>query len=246
MNIGESWAYRARAKDPLAEVQVVKIGSAKPARVLVRFVAEEFEGREEWVPPARLKVLWAGAEEFAARERRWEAVSEAHRIRGSAAEYATDTIFDLLISPDLAINSYQAPGVCHIKDAERLGQALGLDPAEFRTDPLSFDDDGELIVPWPVTETIARRAAELNPDPVLRQVAQEEAEQQRKMTHGEWVKPWQYNPEGYHSPEFIAEMDEEPTIVLAGNCCVDGAAQSLVSGGMNWSRYAPRSTGWAC
>ena len=55
--IGESWAYRARSIDQLVEVEVLRIGTSKPARVLVRFVADEFEGRRDWVPPARLKVL---------------------------------------------------------------------------------------------------------------------------------------------------------------------------------------------
>lgn len=47
MEPGESWAYRARGIDPLVEVRVVREGSQKPARVLVHFVAAEFEGREE-------------------------------------------------------------------------------------------------------------------------------------------------------------------------------------------------------
>jgi hypothetical protein len=55
---GERWAYRARQVDELVEVRVLRLGTQKPARVLVRFVDDAFEGREEWVPPARLKVPW--------------------------------------------------------------------------------------------------------------------------------------------------------------------------------------------
>jgi hypothetical protein len=40
----------------------------------VRFIDEEFEGLQDWVPPGRLKVRWSGAPEFVARERRWDAV----------------------------------------------------------------------------------------------------------------------------------------------------------------------------
>ncbi|GAB3264389.1 hypothetical protein [Arthrobacter pigmenti] len=63
MDTGESWAYRARGVDPLVEVRVVHEGTQKPARVLVHFVADEFEGREERGPPARLKVcsIFSGA-----------------------------------------------------------------------------------------------------------------------------------------------------------------------------------------
>lgn len=53
---GERWTYRARRIDDLVEVEVIKIGTQKPARVQVRFVDERFEGRQEWVPPARLNV----------------------------------------------------------------------------------------------------------------------------------------------------------------------------------------------
>jgi len=55
---GESWAYRARSVDELVEVVVVRRGTQRPARVFVRFVDDRFEGRQEWVPPSRLKVRW--------------------------------------------------------------------------------------------------------------------------------------------------------------------------------------------
>lgn len=66
---------------------------------------------------------------------------------------------------------------------------LNLDPDDLQSDPLAFEEHGDLIVPWPVTEKIARRTAELNPDPILRQIQKEEADQRRKMTHGKWEKP---------------------------------------------------------
>lgn len=71
MKPGKSRAYRARQVDPLVDVSVVRLGAQKPARVLVRFVDDEFEGREDWVPPARLKVPWSEVEEYRAREERW-------------------------------------------------------------------------------------------------------------------------------------------------------------------------------
>jgi hypothetical protein len=51
--LGESWAYRARQVDDVVAVEVMKLGTQRPARVLVRFVDERFEGRQKWVPPAR-------------------------------------------------------------------------------------------------------------------------------------------------------------------------------------------------
>ena len=75
MELDERWAYRARAVDELVEVEVVRFGTSRPSRVLFKFVAEVMEGREEWVPPARLKVIWAEVEQFRNREARWHAVS---------------------------------------------------------------------------------------------------------------------------------------------------------------------------
>jgi hypothetical protein len=40
VDIGESWADRAGSIDQLVEVGVLRIGTSKPARVLVRFVFE--------------------------------------------------------------------------------------------------------------------------------------------------------------------------------------------------------------
>jgi hypothetical protein len=74
---GESSAYRARQVDELVEVLVVPLGTQRPARVLVRFADEACEGREEWVPPARLKVLWEDVVPFRRREEAWHRVRQA-------------------------------------------------------------------------------------------------------------------------------------------------------------------------
>jgi hypothetical protein len=44
---GQSWAYRARQVDDVVEVEVLKLGTQRPPRVLVHFVEERFEGRQE-------------------------------------------------------------------------------------------------------------------------------------------------------------------------------------------------------
>jgi hypothetical protein len=61
----------ARQVDDVVAVEVMKFGTQRPPRVLVRFVDQQFEGRQEWVPPARLKVPWAAVEVFREREARW-------------------------------------------------------------------------------------------------------------------------------------------------------------------------------
>jgi hypothetical protein len=53
MEPGEVWGYRASVRDGLLPVEVLRVGTRRPARVQVRFHGEEAEGRVEWVPPTR-------------------------------------------------------------------------------------------------------------------------------------------------------------------------------------------------
>lgn len=62
MRIGEEWAYRAKQRDPLVQVQIRRIGTKRPPRGLIRFIEDEHEGREEWGSPAGLKTTWDKAE----------------------------------------------------------------------------------------------------------------------------------------------------------------------------------------
>src|ERR1700722_18430135 len=110
---GQSWAYRARQGDELAEVRVIRLGTQRPARVLVRFADDAFEGREEWVPPARLKVLWAGAAEFRAREERWDKVRAAGLPLDDPREDAAGTVVETLLSDDGIGIGYRASGAVH-------------------------------------------------------------------------------------------------------------------------------------
>lgn len=211
MEVGESWAYRARQSDPLVEVRVVRVGERRPVRVLVRFVGEEFEGREEWVPPARLKVAWSQADEFVAREARWAAVIAASPVRDTAEHYAASSVFDTLIDRELATLGYRDDsGVASIHDVEGLAQFLDVEVAKLRGDPLAFVDGGALVVPWTITERIVRRAIEREPEKVLRQVDKDEAEQREKMLHGEW---WRSSVAGefrHLEASYFVEADEEP------------------------------------
>ena len=78
--VGQEWAYRAGAKQPLARVRVTKLGARKPARAKVYFVDDRFEGREEWVPPLRLKAPWGQAEHWQGREDKFAAVEAASSL----------------------------------------------------------------------------------------------------------------------------------------------------------------------
>ena len=126
--VGESWAYRARQSDEVVEVEVLKVGNQRPPRVLVRFTDESFEGRQEWVPPARLKVRWQAVDTFREAEARWARV-DALGIGEEPVWWAADVVFETLIDPDIARMEYREAGACRITDSVRLAQLTALDPA---------------------------------------------------------------------------------------------------------------------
>lgn len=203
--IGERWAYRARANDPLVEVEVARIGVKKPTRLLVRFMDEEFEGLRDWVPPARLKVPWSDVEEYRAREARWDRVYASSPERESIEEEGAQKVFDLVIDDGHATLDYRSDGVTRIHDVGGLAAKLQIGPDLLRSNPASFDEDGDIIVPWPTTLLIAKRAAELDPQPILESVDRDEAKARREAVHG-----WYTGGRNGHwvEPEFCIQWDE--------------------------------------
>ncbi|WP_029089700.1 hypothetical protein [Brevibacterium album] len=206
MEPGESWAYRARGIDPLVEVRLVREGSQKPARVLVHFVADEFEGREESVPPARLKVRWDDVESFRAREERWDRVSALGPDRDDPRDCAASEILDEFIDRDLAgMNDSDGCSIT-ISRPDELADSLGLRIEQLTEYPEAFREDGKLIAPWPVTELVARAAAQMNAEAVLQRVESEERKAQHAAIHGEYL-----SGRGRHfiDPEISAKVDRD-------------------------------------
>jgi hypothetical protein len=205
---GELWAYRARGQDPVVQVAVVRLGVKKPQRILVRFVDDEFEGRQDWVPPARLKVPWSGVEEYVARERRWDEVLRPSFDVTGTEELAASTVFDLLIPEDLAELGWNATrGTIKIHDVSGLANLLDVVPASLR-EPISFEEDRDLISPWTVAVAVARRAAEREPHKVLGDVEKEEADKRREAIYGHWLGR-RRRDEDWVPPEVCQRVDAE-------------------------------------
>lgn len=207
MEPGESWAYRARGVDPLVEVRVVRQGAQKPARVLVRFVADEFEGKEEWVPPARLKVLWSQAAEFQAREERWARMCAVGPGQEDPRDYAASEIFDEYVDSELATINYRDGDSITIKHPEVLAARLGLRVEQLTDYPEAFIEDGAVVAPWPATELVARTVAEQNAEKVLQRVQAEEKKARYAAIHGEHLS--RGRRDDYISPEISEEVDRE-------------------------------------
>lgn len=185
MEVGETWAYRARSVDLLTEVEVRRIGTKRPPRVLIRYVDDDFEGRQEWVPPGRLKVPWSRLGAFVDREGRWAALIETIPTDQCPEYHAAIHVFEELVDPALArIGSNRTAGVGWIHDIEGLARLLHMDWRKLAEDPASFVESDSVIVPWAVTSQIARRAARRRPQIVLQLADRLESEYSRRMLTG--------------------------------------------------------------
>jgi hypothetical protein len=203
--VGGVFAYRARSVDELVPVHVLKEGTKKPARVLVRFEDPAMEGREEWVPPARLKVRWDGVEAFKANEARWNAVLILAPRSGTPESYAAEEAGDLLI-PDSVGSLWR--GYLRVKDVPTLINLAGIDEGILTSHAAAFaDQDDSLIVPWPVAIEIVKALLARNADPVLAVVFKEEAEARYEAVYGQHYS--YKNHDRYIEPEDCAKYDNE-------------------------------------
>lgn len=208
--VGERWVYRHREGDALTEVEVVRIGVRRPPRLLVRFVDDEFEGLQDWVPPARLKALWHDHDEYSAWEGRWRRLL-ADVPRHDAPELrAVSIVIDELLPPSsIEVGWNYTRGVAFVTDAPRLATVLDVEPDWFEADPRAFRDHATLIAPWPTTLAIARVAAKRQPRSVLRWLAVDEAKARRDAIHGRRLRhttgadPWAIT--GYEAAAMDAE-----------------------------------------
>ncbi|WP_141120246.1 hypothetical protein [Mycobacterium malmoense] len=206
---GESWAYRARSIDDLVEVVVVRLGTQRPARVLVRFVDDRFEGRQEWVPPSRLKVRWQAVDDFRERESLWERLISIGVNEDGPLENAAWEVFEKLIEPEVAIMLFRRAGACSVNDSDRLSQLTGLSPEVWTSHPAAFQDGDQLVAPWPVTEQIAAATACTHAAQVLDEVGNEEREARHDAIYGRVYRGRNGAVDFVVEPERCAQGDNE-------------------------------------
>lgn len=208
METGESWAYRARGVDELEPVQVEKIGTAKPPRVLIRFLKDDREGKLEWVPVPRLKTPWSNVAAYSARERRWAAVV-AESPHDTPEVDAAEIVYERVIDVALAEfeDSYRA-GYLRIHSPDALADWLGWKTDDLRNHDTCFEEGGDLIAPWPIAEAVAKGAARRAPQRLLDHIFEEEAKARYEAVHGHTIrgsrgKGW------YLPPDEAAANDRE-------------------------------------
>ena len=223
LEVGQRWVYRQKQTEPVTCVEVLRLGAAKPPRVQIRFVDDEFEGRLEWVPPGRLKVLWADVDTWCLNEERWTALRKScDYFRDSPEGNALMMVRDYLSDWNLGVTHYNDDGVMIIPDVAAIAADLDLDCDFISGDAVSFvDDEGDLIVPWRVTRVIVERLVRKNADIVLPKV---EADEQKARKHNRWGC---VSGGTFIEPEICAEVDQvhAPARELIRQWCGAGAQE---------------------
>ncbi|MFJ9565971.1 hypothetical protein ACIRQQ_38760 [Streptomyces fuscichromogenes] len=232
MDVGERWAYRVVPHDgPIAEVEVLKMGTQRPVRVKVRFVAEDAEGREEWVPPARLRVLWQNKDVWLAREQQWSELTKDSPDDEDPAFRAVVILFDEHLWEGLVsfgVN-YRDRGLLYVDDAPALAALLDVPESFLCSDPRAFTDtDGALTAPWPTTVEVARLLARTRADHLVTLLDRHERQAQQEAIYGHYYRGRGKNPGTYISPEICAEVDHstKPARDLLRQWCGTDAVES--------------------
>lgn len=207
--LGSRWAYRAGSREDLVEVEVVRLGVKKPARLLVRWIADEFEGRQDWVPLSRLKVPWDRVEALRAWEARWAAVQEPAWATLELVRDATDYVIELLVEPEIAAMGYNAQrGVIKVYQVDRLAALLAVDVEGLRGDPRSFEESGTLIAPITIAIGVAKSAASVWPEKLLAEIEQEEARARHDAAYGRFYRV-RGKPDDWIPGETCERIDQE-------------------------------------
>ncbi|NWL13488.1 hypothetical protein DM793_19680 [Paenarthrobacter nitroguajacolicus] len=222
MEPGELWAYRKRAVDPLEPVTYLRHrrgDQPKHKYSLVRFEAEDADGREEWVPDGRLKCPWSEAKHFEAEERKWIPL-----IKASDIDWGTNAAITLVLEaalPDEIWGDVQPP--THLpdhaerwlalRDLQQLADFTGLTLADLCSDPLSFQQGDSWVVPANTAYAIAEKLAPREPEVILKHVEDAERELKAKKKHWEQLspgtEPWPATRNSWDSTETTCRLLRE-------------------------------------
>ncbi|MDA1386612.1 MULTISPECIES: hypothetical protein [Glycomyces] len=206
---GELWGYRARARDELACVKVLKVGTKRPLRLKIRFVDDEYEGREDWVPPARLKVRWQDRVRFIAAEQRWQTVEDASAEAVDTLEANTCMlVFDHLKALQyIDWRSADRSAILMVDDLGTLEATTGLKREDLLSYPVAYSEDDQIAAPWPALRVVAQALARANAEKLLDLADKEERDRARRAIYG------QHYPSRsgvrHIEPEICIEVDRE-------------------------------------
>jgi hypothetical protein len=212
MQVGERWAYRVAPYDgPVSEVEILKQGAQRPLRVKVRFVAEEAEGHEEWVPPARLRVPWEQKPAWLEQQQRWAELISDGPLQEDVDLVAATLVFDtcpLQGAASIGWN-WRKRGVLFVRDVPAFAALLEVPEEFFTSDPRSFTDDGMVTAPWPTALAAARLTARAHAEFLVSELASHEERERQQAIYGQHYRGRGKNPGTYIDAEICAEVDRE-------------------------------------
>ncbi|WP_435602892.1 hypothetical protein [Streptomyces sp. bgisy130] len=171
---------------------------------------DEEEGREEWVPPARLRVPWAQKDEWLESQRRWDELTCDGPGDEDAEFLAASTVFDeCSVEGVVSMGwNYRERGVVYIDDVSALAAVLDVSEDFFVADPRAIvDDAGAVTAPWPTTLGVARLLARSQAESLVAVLAEEEERTRRRAVYGEYYRGRGKNPGTHISAEICAEVD---------------------------------------
>lgn len=207
MEIGERWAYEIPKVYTLTEVIVMKIGTRKPARVLIRFIDDEFEGGTEWVTPLRLKGLWSEVEALNQRRTAWVVMLSKADGFSDLESCASDQMFFRYIPASVAkmLHSNGSEGITQVFDWPSVEDLTGVAKVSVSAD--IFQQHGDSYVSWETTLAIIKGYASNHATQVLADLERDEIVERREAVFGR-----QYPRGGdYVWPEHCAEYYDEFT-----------------------------------
>ena len=152
---------------------MLTLGSETPWRVEVAFFGGQLAGKTAWVPPNRLKVLWADSAQFIKDAEAWLAItSEPDDVEWWAVASILEVL--LLGAAETGYNN-SARGTVAISDRARVDAAIGGDLEDLLAGRVTVSDEEGAHYEWAVAVAIARRAYERSPQRVMSFVAAEDA-----------------------------------------------------------------------
>lgn len=179
MDVGENWAYRPTRRGlHLDEVVVRKIGQT--TRVQVAFIAEDHEGKVEWVERRCLESPWAQRENYLESLTVSMAVERAPRPSTHERE-AADLV--RIFVPHANLIHLYARGMSQIDEIGEVLDRSGLKIEDLTAWPC-IEGDGTLTVTWATAQCILEALTAKCPDALLDYLDKREREAREEAVFG--------------------------------------------------------------
>lgn len=192
----------------------MRLGTRQPPKVFVRFVDDEYEGREEWCSVRALKALWPELAAFLSLEQKWVDVRRASPPEHDPRVEAASLVLSEVDGP-IRGGWGRGAGLLRLYLDEPLASGWELD-LQWLLDRDGFVDDDEAVAPWPALLEAAQYLAPRFAEPVLTYLEKIERENERGVMYGEHRESLYRDARPYYlPPEHFREQITEAAPVHA-------------------------------